>query len=114
MTNAIKFGLALTAAMLGGTAPLLAQTMQSVAQSGKPTVVSVFFNCTTHFIPSVSGSASHGTVTTDRSTRDGPCGNKAEPVLGVTYTSEPGYKGQEGINLFFPGGQNSSITIQVR
>jgi len=112
--NVSKIGLALAPAMLVGICQLFAQTSQAVAQSGKPTTVVVFVDCDSHFVPRGSGSASHGTVSFSRSTRDGACGNKAEPVVVVTYTSEPGYKGPEGINLFLPGGQTNSITIEVR
>ena len=112
--NVFKTGLALAVAMLAGTCQPFAQTMQAVAQSGKPTTVVVFIDCDSHFVPLGSGSATHGTVSFSRSTRDGACGNKAEPVVVVTYTSEPGYKGPEGINLFLPGGQSNSITIEVR
>ena len=111
--KAVTIGMALAATVIAGTVPLLAQTLPFTVQSGKPTPVFNYFNCTTHFVPSGSASASHGTVTTERSTRE-HCGNPAEPVLVFVYTSDPGYKGPEGINFFLPGGQNQSITIQVR
>ena len=111
--NACHIRNILAAAMIAGAVPLFAQTLPTVVPSGKPTPIFNFFNCTTHFVPSGSGSASHGIVTTERATRE-HCGNAAEPVLVFVYTSEPGYKGPEGINIFLPGGQNQSITIQVR
>lgn len=99
------------AAGVGGAA---AQLRIVEVQSGKATVVRAFFNCSTHRLPaSASGSATHGTVTTQYAT--GPyCFNEKEPVLLLLYEPEAGFIGADGVNIFLPGGQTESFPVTVK
>ena len=61
---------------------------------------------------SAYGSALHGTVKVEKSTRD-VCFRKGEPVIAFSYTSNPGYKGNDTATLYIDSQiQNYPIVVQ--
>jgi hypothetical protein len=66
---------------LAGASPASAQQAIRFAQSGRPLILGVYFNCTSRGgLPSPSGSAHNGTVTTRVATGN-RCGNPQQPVV---------------------------------
>jgi hypothetical protein len=100
-----------------GLAPALAFAnavpVTKTAKSGQPIGLIYIFNCQTHLLPgSAYGSAVHGKVTVSKATRDA-CFTKGEPVLSFTYTSDPGYKGDDTASLYIGGEiQNYRVVVQ--
>ncbi|MFO1183510.1 MAG: hypothetical protein U1E56_01830 [Bauldia sp.] len=92
------------------TAGAVAQIPMPHVKSGQPLVIRVAFNCQTHIPPRLDGSASHGTLTT-RLGKGNHCGNANEPHNELIYTSEPGFKGADGVNFFLDGQMRSFPVI---
>jgi hypothetical protein len=88
-------------------------TTTKTGKSGQPIPLIFLGNCQTHQLPgSAYGSALHGKVTVEKSTRD-LCFKKDEPVLNFTYTSNPGYKGDDTATLYiYSDIQNYHIVVQ--
>src|SRR4051794_11410858 len=92
--------LAVAAALVPALALANAITTTKTGKSGQPIGLIYIFNCDTHQLPaSAYGSALHGKVTTEKTTREA-CFNKGEAVLLFTYTSNPGYKGDDTATLY--------------
>jgi hypothetical protein len=82
------------------------------AQSGQPKVLGVYFNCTPRGgLPSPSGAAHNGTITTRVATAN-RCGNPHQPVVQMIYTSRPGFTGRDQAHFY--GSPPRVTTIIVR
>jgi hypothetical protein len=97
-------------------APAAAQTSLTStinARSGQPAGLVMLFNCTSHILPGYAdGSAAHGKVKAEKTTAN-VCGNPKEPVWEFTYTSNPGYKGDDEATLYV-NGDVSSMKVVVQ
>ncbi|TBW32915.1 hypothetical protein EYW49_21215 [Siculibacillus lacustris] len=82
------------------------------AQSGKPTLVGSLWNCRTMSYPAVDGQADHGKITR-RETTQNRCGNPKQPTVEMYYTSDPSFKGTDGVVLY-NGGQRIDRDIHVK
>jgi hypothetical protein len=92
--------------------PSVAQQKPVITSAGRPVVARVFFNCGVRgAYPNATGTASHGTVTTQDATRN-RCGNRNHPVVLTVYTPNPGFRGTDRVIL--NGGQRAWIDVVVR
>ena len=82
------------------------------AQSGKPTRIFNFFDCTSHIPWQGTAFVDHGTVTYKDVTQK-RCGNPSEPAREVWYTSPPGFTGVDTVTFPFSGGASTIFTITV-
>jgi len=83
-----------------GIANADAQSLLTV-KSGQTVRAAVFGNCVNHRLPgSALADAMHGTVKVTKTTTDF-CGNQKEPVWVFEYTSNPGYKGDDEIVIYY-------------
>src|SRR5439155_14512288 len=77
--------LAAAVALVPALAFANAVTVTKTGKSGQPIGLIYIFNCQNHLLPgSAYGSALHGKVTVNKTTRD-VCFGKAEPVLEFIY-----------------------------
>jgi hypothetical protein len=84
----------------------------TVVRSGQPSVIYVFYGCGPRGVPpTVSGTASNGTITTRPGTRN-RCGKTNHPVVEVVYTSRPNYRGPDEATLHGPDRPQVKITVQ--
>ena len=88
-------------------------TQTIYAKSGQPAGLVQFFNCINHLLPgSADGSALHGTVKAEKTTGNA-CGNPKEPVWRFSYTSNPGFKGEDKATIYFNGDvQTLAVVVQ--
>jgi hypothetical protein len=91
--------------------PAIAQS--ATAQSGKPTRIWSFWNCTPEGGLSASGAATNGTITTRNATQN-RCGNPRHPVVEMIYTSRPGFKGTDEAWLTGTRGQRQVVSVTVQ
>ena len=102
----------LTVVELASIGPVSAQQRTHVAQSRRPTILGVYFNCTPRGgLPSPSGTALNGTITT-RQAVGSRCGNPNQPVVQIIYTSRPGFRGQDEIYLYGPEPRRATIIVR--
>jgi hypothetical protein len=112
MSHVFAFVFAILLLALAGAEPAAAQQATRFAQSGRPLVLGVYFNCTSRGdLPSPSGAAQNGTITTRVATGN-RCGNPQQPVVQMIYTSRPGFRGRDEAFLYGP--MNRRTTIIVR
>jgi hypothetical protein len=92
--------------------PAFAQQGIHFARSGEPKLLGVYFNCTPRGgLPSPSGTAHNGTITTRVATGN-RCGSPNYPVVQMIYTSRPGFRGRD--QAFLYGSPPRVTTIVVR
>ena len=105
--------LAAAVALVPALAFANAVTVTKTGKSGQPIGLIFIFNCQNHLLPgSAYGSALHGKVTVNKTTRD-VCFGKGEPVLEFIYTSNPGYKGNDQATLYIDSQlQNYPVIVQ--
>ncbi|MFO1183561.1 MAG: hypothetical protein U1E56_02085 [Bauldia sp.] len=106
-------GAAALALVFAGATPGVAQERVATGRSGQPIIVGVVIDCTDHYLPSsASAAASHGTVAAEQ--RKIPaCGKSDELAWIFTYTSEPGYRGDDGVTMYLGGGSFfRRVTVQ--
>ena len=97
---------------VAGSSPASAQQAVHVAQSGRPHILGVYFDCTgRRGLPSPSGTAYNGTITTRVATGN-RCGNPQQPVVQMIYTSRPGFRGRD--EAIFYGDPPRRTTIMMR
>lgn len=95
-----------------GIRPAAAQTDGQVVPSGRPAIVGSYFNCVRPgSIPSVSGTAYHGTVAV-RHAYMSRCGNPRHLVVLMIYTSHPGYRGADEVVLQGPPRVSKKIIVR--
>jgi hypothetical protein len=112
MPKVFAFVASLVLASLGGASPASAQQPIRFAQSGRPLILGAYFNCTSRGgLPSPSGTAYNGTITT-RVTTGNRCGNPYQPVVQMIYTSRPGFRGQDEAYLYGPLNRRTTIIVR--
>ena len=112
MSHVFAFVMAFVLLGLADASPASAQQATRFAQSGRPLILGVYFNCTSRGgLPSPSGAAHNGTITTRVATGN-RCGNPQQPVVQMIYTSRPGFRGRDEGFLYGP--MNRRTTIIVR
>ncbi|MFO1183660.1 MAG: hypothetical protein U1E56_02585 [Bauldia sp.] len=105
-------------AVVGAALALLALTLPAAAQrtvsarSGQPVVVDQAHACN-RVMPQPSAGAEHGTTQVVAITVVS-CGRNDQPAWRVIYTSAPGYKGPDTVNVHFSQGQGHTINVMVR
>jgi hypothetical protein len=112
MTKVLAPALAFLLIGFAGSSPVSAQQRIHVAQSGRPHILGVYFNCTNRRgLPSPSGTAYNGTVTTRVATGN-RCGNPQQPVVQMIYTSRPGFRGRDEVILYGDPPRRSTVIVR--
>jgi hypothetical protein len=97
---------------LAGISPASAQQPVRFAQSGRPLILGVYFNCGPRGgLPSPSGTAYNGAIMTRVATGN-RCGNPHQPVVQMIYTSRPGFRGRDEAFLYGPLNRRTTIIVR--
>lgn len=107
--------LVLSVTDLASISPSFAQERFHLARSGRPALLSVYFNCTNrHGLTGMSptGTAYNGTIIT-RLSAGNRCGNPYQPLIQVFYMSTPGFTGRDDAFIYHRGPPRR-LTIHVR
>lgn len=111
MTRAIAvLGAALAATL--AAAPAWSQVKTINARSGQPVMVHQTHVCNA-VMPKPSASAEHGTAEVVAITVVS-CGRNDQPAWRVVYTSNPGFKGLDTVNVIPSRGRGQVVNVNVR
>lgn len=81
--------------------------------AGKATPIRSFFNCQTDAIQAVSGTASHGSISTRQVTQY-RCGNRTQRAVVADYTPHPGYRGPDEAFIYWGGNAQIRVHLNVQ
>jgi hypothetical protein len=71
-------------------------------QAGKPSPLVYAYDCTRNIPISISGAAENGKVTVTTTKRN-QCGHPDLEIYVLTYTSNPGFKGEDTLHIYYSG-----------